>query len=272
MLMKRFLMAVMAAVAVLIVGCSETTNPRPDAREMRGKTLVVGMDADYPPLTFKNAHGDVQGIEVDFAKALGKELGRPVRIEILPWLQLKEALDNHIVDIVMNGVSVTKQREGMMLFSRPYMKIAQMAIMREGAPLPNLATKGAGLRIGFQRYTTSEKFVKQSFPQAELVPAATMREGVINQMSGKTDYFFADAPAIWYYTSTNTLKGLMGWYVPYTLEDLAWAMPKGSFELKKEVDAVIAKWQKNGFINQTLTRWMPVQVITPQDNELVHFD
>ena len=269
--MKVFIWAAMF-VAFFFAGCTQPSNPNPDAREMRGKELVVGMDADYPPLTFKDTHGNVQGIEVDFAKALGKELGRPVRIEVMPWLQLKEALDNHIIDIVMSGVSKTKAREGMMLFTEPYMQITQMAVMREGAPVPDLHQKGEGLSIGFQRYTTSEHFVKQAFPKATLVPAATMREGMINQMSGRTDYFFADSPAVWFYTSTNTVKGLMGWYVPYTFEELAWAMPQESFELKKQVDAVIATWKKNGFIDQTVSRWIPVRVVTPQKNRLIRFD
>ncbi len=270
--MRRLILPLLALAALFFTACSDMPTPETSARELRGDTLVVGMDADYPPMTFKNPHGDVQGIEVDFARALGRELGRPVRIEILPWLQLKDALDNHIVDIVMSGVSITKERERMFLFSKPYMQVAQMAIMREGAPLPDPKTKGKGLRIGFQRYTTGEQLVKEAFPEAVPVPAATMREGMIRQMDGETDYFFTDAPAVWYYTSTNTLKGLVGWYVPYTVEYLAWPMPKGSEKLKKEVDAVIEKWRRNGFVTKTMNRWMPVRVVTPQRNELIRFD
>lgn len=105
-----------------------------------------------------------------------------------------------------------------------------------------------------------------------MVPAVKMRDGIIALLEGKTDYFFTDSPAVWYYTATNSLDGLMGWYVPYTQESLAWAIAPGNIELKQTVDVIVDKWKTSGFISKTLHKWMPVRIVTPQDNKPIHFD
>ncbi len=265
--MKRFSILI-ATVLLMFSGCSENTSPKPEA----AKPLIVGMDADYPPMTFKDSRGKLQGVEVDFAYALGRELGRPVQIEVLPWPQLADAVLNQGVDMVMSGVTITKERAAKALFSKPYAQISQMAVMKEGAKLPDPYRKGRGMKIGFQSGTTSETFVRRVFPEATMVPSVTMRDGMVKLLEGKTDYFFADAPAVWYYTANTPLKGLMGWYVPYTQENLAWAIAGDNIALKERVDAVIEKWKKNGFISRTLQKWIPVRIVTPQKSEPIHFE
>lgn len=264
--MKLFTV-MMTAALLMFAGCSENMQPEPAA----AKPLIVGMDADYPPLTFKDSKGTLQGAEVDFAYALGRELGRPVQIEVLPWPQLADAILNRGVDIVMSGVSVTKERAAKALFTKPYAQISQMAVMKEGAKLPDPFRKGRGMKVGFQSNTTSEAFVKRVFPEATMVPSVTMRDGMVKLLEGKTDYFFADAPAVWYYTANTPLKGLIGWYVPYTQENLAWAIAGDNIALKERVDAVIEKWKNNGFITETLQKWIPVRIVTPQGNKPIHF-
>lgn len=267
--MRQTFTLLLVAVALLFSGCSGSGAPQAPKAV---KPLVVGMDADYPPMTFRSSDGEVQGVEVNFAQALGKELGRPVRIEVLPWAQLGDALLGGGVDIVMSGVSITKYRASKALFGKPYMQISQMAVMKEGAPLPDTLHRGKGMRIGYQEHTTGAEMVKRVFPEATMVPAVKMRDGIIALIEGKTDYFFADSPAVWYYTATNDLHGLMGWYVPYTQENLAWAIAPDNVELKQAVDKIVDKWKMSGFISETLHKWMPVRIVTPQNNQPIHFD
>lgn len=268
--MRIFGWLLAAAVLMAFVGgCTSSSSP---SAAKRPAPLVVGMNADYPPLTFKDTDGNLQGIEVDFARALGKALGREVRIEVLQWAQLKEALQKHVIDIVMSGVSVTKSRETYALFSEPYLQVSQMAVMKEGAALPNTYNRGKGMKIGYQRYTTSEALVQRVFPDSEHFPASSMRNGMVALLTGQTEYLFADSPAVWYYTATGSLKGLVGWYVPYTQENLAWAMAPENVKLKAEVDAVLEQWRTDGFLGATLNRWIPVKVMTPKGDKPIRFD
>ena len=52
--------------------------------EPRLPPLVLLGDTDYPPLSYLDG-GVPKGIDVDIARALGRELGRDVRIELMDW-------------------------------------------------------------------------------------------------------------------------------------------------------------------------------------------
>ncbi len=232
--------------------------------------LKVGMAVHYPPLAFK-FKGKLQGIEVDFAHALAKELGRPIQIIVLPWTQLPQALETKVVDIVMAGSSITKDREKYVLFSEPYMKVSQMAVMRLGVNTPNPFTKGKGMKIGFSDFTTGEKFVKEAFPLAEQKGFTKLEHGIVAVLNGEVDYFFHDSPSIWYYTATHSLEDLVGWYVPYTDENLAWGFDRKNIAFKKKVDGILQKWQNNGTVQRIIHKWIPVTINTPQGNDPLRF-
>ena len=61
-------------------------------KEPAKKVLTVGMELAYPPFEMSDKDGVPQGVSVDFAKALGKHLGREVVIENTAWSGLIPSL------------------------------------------------------------------------------------------------------------------------------------------------------------------------------------
>ena len=255
--------------ALIITGCSpKEVKP---ASEKLPESLKVGMAINYPPLAFKYEDRAI-GIEVEFANALGRELNRPVQITVLPWTQLSQALQAKSVDIVMSGVSITSERKKMMLFSEPYMTISQMAVMRQSAEAPEPFTKGKGKKIGFSDFTTGEKFVKNTFPLADLKGYTKIEHGIVALLNGEIDYFFHDSPSIWYYTANHSIESLVGWYVPYTDENLAWAFDRKNVALKEKVDVILKKWKQDGTSHRIIHKWIPVDIYTSQNIQQMHFE
>ncbi len=251
----------------IFFGCSQDTTPTTPKKA----PLIVGMSVNYPPIAFK-IKGKPSGLEADFAYALAKELNRDVEIKILPWEQLPLALDSGIINIVMAGVSITKKRSKYALFSKPYMQTSQMAVMREGASSPDISNGGLGTKIGYINSTTGEEFVKKSFKNASMKGYTSDKNGIVAVMNGDIDYFFHDAPSIWYYTAELSLKGIMGWYVPYTKENLAWAFAKKDTALRDDVNAVLDKWRKSGKLRAMIQKWIRVQVVTPNGQKPISFE
>src|SRR5258708_11871996 len=98
----------------IATGCFSTgdqaNGPAAGARVPAHKTLRVGITPDYPPLVFGQA-GAVAGAEIDLARALAKELNRPVEFITLQRDDLINAIQDGRIDIVMSGMSVTKTRQ-----------------------------------------------------------------------------------------------------------------------------------------------------------------
>ncbi|TAM77720.1 ABC transporter substrate-binding protein [bacterium] len=73
--------------------------------------LIVGTDASHPPIEFRNpANGNVEGMDADLARALGRKLGVRVRFEDTPFDALIPQLEAERFDIIMSAMRVTPER------------------------------------------------------------------------------------------------------------------------------------------------------------------
>ncbi|MBE7728590.1 ABC transporter substrate-binding protein [Komagataeibacter sp. FXV3] len=79
--------------------------------------LVVGINPVYPPMEFHAPEtGELQGFDVDFAYALGKQMGRPVEIREASFPQLMVDVGSGRIDIIISGLNDTPGRRGVLQF------------------------------------------------------------------------------------------------------------------------------------------------------------
>src|SRR5262249_32592993 len=202
---------------------TETPPPPPPAGDLR-----IGMCFDYPPLVFKR-DGQPQGAETDFAAKIGSELKRRTRFIELKRDELIPALRDGRIDVIMAGMSVTEERERLVSFCEPYLHVGQMALIRKSDDKKfhdAAAIDRRSTRIGFQKDTTSEDFVRNKMPHAKLVAFQTADEGVAALRKKKIDVLVHDAPTIWRVTGgfSSKEKQLTGRFELLTDEPLAWAV------------------------------------------------
>ncbi len=227
--------------------------------------LRVGTAADYAPLTFDEG-GELRGIEIDFATRLASELGRPLEIERVAFPELIPALRAGRIDVIMSGMSITEDRSKLVRFTQPYRRVGQMALIRadEWSERRGIAAMNRPeSRIAFMPATTSEAFVRASLPRAKPVVLTSVDAGVASLRKGEIDYLVHDAPTIWRIVGGlgSGERQLTGLYEPLTEEHLAWAVRTEDAELAARLDAILAAWQANGFVEQVLDVWVPVRKI-----------
>jgi polar amino acid transport system substrate-binding protein len=229
--------------------------------------LRVGIAPNYPPLAFKE-DGQLKGIEVDFAGRLGTALGRPVVLVETPWDDLIKALvDERTIDVVMSGTTITEKRKEKVDFTDPYLRVGQMILIRD-ADYPRLRNAKTldkpGVRVGFTSNTTSEHYARKHFEHAKLEGFADTDAGVAALRASQIDAFIADAPAVWRVTGGLLSKEtqLRGLYTPLTHEELAWAVRKGDGPLRAQLNAVLAKWKKDGTVEDVVDHWITVKKTT----------
>ncbi len=267
-MLKKTIFMSLVFTTLLFMGCTSDTTPVPTKK----KDLIVAMSVHYAPIAFRNKNHEPTGLEADFAQALAKELNRNLQIKVLPWEQLPMSLKTGVADIIMTGYSITSERSKSMLFSDPYMHISQMAVMRVGHSAPDTSTYGKGSRMGYVFSTTGENFVKNTFYNASHTGYNTIKKGIVAVMNGDIDYFFHDSPSIWFYTTKISIDEIMGWYVPYTDERLAWAFAPKNRELRDEINVVLDRWRKDGTLNRMIKKWIHIQVVTPNGQKPISFE
>jgi ABC-type amino acid transport substrate-binding protein len=228
--------------------------PGPAAEPLR-----VGITPDYPPLVFRQPEG-TNGVEIDFANALGRELGRPVEFVVLRFDQLIPHLVDKEIDIIMSGMSVTKPRQLRIAFATPYVhnQIRAMFPLKNSARFKSVDDiKKTDARIGVVTGTTGEIYVKQNCPNAKMVPVTMRRDvGFFLTKGDRMDLFIDDTFALADIFSQK--EGDLDYLKePLSEEDLAWGVRSGDKEFLSKVNGIVDLWKNNGTIDKTLDKWMP---------------
>ncbi len=237
-------------------------NPNPDATALR-----VGLSTRYPPIAFQK-DGELAGLEVDLARGVSTEIGKPITFEVMEFDELIPALEAGKIDVIMSGMSVTQKRSQRVAFVEPYMRVGQMALIRAG-DFSRFVDKGAlnvsDAKVGFVQGTTGARYVAAALPSASKVAVGTSEEGVKALRTKSVDVFIHDAPTVWRVSLDPKETELLALYEPLTEEYLAWAVRKDDTNLKGALDAVVKRWKDNRNMDSTVNRWIPIRVeIKPQ--------
>lgn len=229
------------------------------AADSAGSSLRVGITPEYPPLVFRQPDG-TNGVEIDFAKALGAELNRPVEFVVLNRDDLIPALGENRIDIIMSGMSITKARQLRVAFSEPYLHNQLRAIFRQKdaaqfkTPADILNTTA---KVGFIPGTTSDIFVTKNCPNAQREPI-TVRRDVPSLLVKvrRMDVFIDDTFSLAQIVSENEAEiGFL--QEPLSEEDIAWGLRRSDSDLLAAVNRALAKWKTDGTLEKIMDRWIP---------------
>ena len=248
-------------ILLLLVLVCRIANPADDPVP---SPLRIGTTAAYAPLTFK-ADGIFQGVEADMAKAISEIQKVETRVVEMSVEELIPALNDSKIDVIMSGMSVTETRSKLVLFTKPYMKIGQMALIRT-ADRDRWSQAEAlfveGMKIGVKAGTTGEDFATAELPDAAIESFATTDEGIDALGAKDIDIFIHDAPTIWSLSGDPAMAeaGLMGLYRPLTDEYLAWAVRLQDHSLADALNKSLDKMKANGTLGRILGKWIPIQV------------
>ncbi|WP_269539206.1 substrate-binding periplasmic protein [Cerasicoccus fimbriatus] len=221
--------------------------------------LKVGVTPDSPPLVFKSG-GEYQGVEIDLANLLGRELGRPVVFVDVAWDEQFKALEEGKTDIIMSGMTVTREREEAVAFSPPYLNFGQMSLVRKGERARFTSLRSlldTTSKVGVIPETTGADFVKKNFKNADVQEFDTPDSAVDAVVKGDSDIFVYDSPVILWLGGKREMEQVAPININLTIEYLAWAMRKDDRKLQDQVAKALFTFENDGRLQTVLNRWLP---------------
>lgn len=258
--MKKILtLTMLLCLCVFASSCKSSSRYTMGKQTFQENVLRVGVDTSMVPMAFEK-NGKIQGMEIDFANKLGAELDKQPEFVKLGWNDLIPALKDKKIDIIMSGMSITVGREQKVNFTTPYLVVGQMVLVREkdsasyNVMFPVTAMKG---KVGVLAGTTSEGLINRRFLDATKVTFTGTEEAIKALKRGRIDAFVADAQIIWYAADRHSQEGLRVLQTPLTTEYLAWAVRLGDTKLLGEINEVIKKLDKEGWLQNTIAKWLP---------------
>jgi len=242
-----------------LVGCVTTSDgPSPDDPDAP-KKLVIGVTGTTPPLIFKSGR-EFRGMEAELGRRFAAVLGREPEFREMRFSELTNALVSGEIDIIMSGMTITRDRSARVNFTYPYLRVGQLAMIQRSR-YDELAYNIPGFdgRVGVIAATTGDQFVQQRMPKARRMTFEDPEDAADALARGRIDLFIHDAPTVWWLAGENENRGLMSMEFFLTEEFLAWAVAKENLWLFAEANRFIETETANGNIPAMVDRWMPIQ-------------
>lgn len=242
----------MLAAALLINACSNSSEKEKDsiAKIKERGMLRVGVFSDKPPFGFVNTQGQYEGFDVYIAKRLAKDLlGDEKKIEFIPVEAAArvEFLKSGKVDIIMANFTKTKEREEVVDFATPYMKVALGVVSKNGKIKNVDELKGKQLIVN--KGTTADFYFSKNYPEINLLKYDQNTEAFLALKNGRANALAHDNTLLFAWAKENP-----GFVVSISsLGDqdvIAPAVKKGDKDLLDWLNEEIKVLTKEGFMKQ----------------------
>lgn len=218
--------------------------------------LRVAVKENVRPLGFRDAAGNLQGLEIDIAHQLAAELlGDRQAVELIP-LTNQERLDAVLtgeVDLVIAQLGVNASRQRLVNFS-PYYYLDGIGFVT-GDPAIRSLNQITNQQVVVLESSEAIAAVRAYFPGVTLVGVKSYQEA-LNHLENHETALFAGDHAI--------LTGWVQEYPDYQLlpawltgNPLAIAFPKGRQHqtLNQALQTTITHWQTSGWLTERIQHW-----------------
>jgi polar amino acid transport system substrate-binding protein len=157
------------------------------------KTIRVGTEGAYPPFNNLNAKGELEGFEIDYAKALCAKMKVECTFVAQDWDGIIPALLSSKFDVIVASMSITDERKQKVDFTDPYYDTPASFIAGKGTASTDISPAALkGKLIGAQGSTTHANFLEKTYKDSQVKLYQTQDEANLDLMNGRLDYVEAD--------------------------------------------------------------------------------
>ena len=212
--------------------------------------LVVGMELEYPPFEFVNEQGSDDGVSVQMAKALAKDLDRTLEIKNIKFDALITALKTGSIDLIISSMTATEERRKSILFSDPYVTTGLAMLVPIDSEINGIEDlMVSGRKIVVKLGTTGEAFARRELKDAEILTMQHDPACALEVSQGKVDAWIYDQLSIFKHHKNHN-KTTRAILKPIRKEQWAIGLrqPKGGEvnPLEEQVNAFLKKFRESG--------------------------
>lgn len=173
----------------------------------RNPNLRVAYRTLWPPFEFLE-DGKVRGLVPDLVTRLESQLGITMaRTQLTDLADAEAKLRSGEIDI-LPALSLTPQREGEFLFSRPYLTLPIALVIRDDGRFIGDLRELRQERVGVVGGQAGHDYLLINHPDLDLYPMETVEEGLLALSNGDLDVMVTQIPAVSYTVARLGLSNL----------------------------------------------------------------
>lgn len=212
--------------------------------------VKIGVFGDKPPFGYIDAEGKNQGYDVYFAKRIAKELfGDENKVEfiLLEAANRVDFLRSDKLDIVLANFTQTKEREKVVDFALPYMKVGIGVASKDGVVKSIDDLKDKTLIVG--KGTTSDIYFTKNHRDIKMVKFDQHSEAFAAAIDGRGDAVAHDNTFLFAWVKNNP-EFKVGVEALGDNDVIAPAVKKGNKELLEWINSLIVKLGDENFFHK----------------------
>ncbi|WP_248929650.1 ABC transporter substrate-binding protein [Paenibacillus hamazuiensis] len=228
-----------------------------DDIKKRGK-LVAGVKYDTKLFGLKDpASGNVEGFDIDMAKAIAKKvLGDENKLELkevtsktrIPMLQ------NGEIDIIIATMTINEERKQQVDFTDVYFKAGQSLLVKKGSPIQSINDLKKGTKVLTVKGSTSAQNIRAKAPDATVLEFENYQDAFTALKAGQGDALTTDNAILYGMTKQDPNYAVVGG--TFTDEPYGMAVRKGDSGFLKVVNDMLKEMQSNGEYDKMYEKWI----------------
>ena len=165
---------------------SETAASDLDYIKEKGK-MVIGYTV-YEPMNYTDADGNFTGFDTELATAVCEKLGVEPEFVEINWDTKETELAAKSIDCIWNGLTLTDDREENMACTKPYVKNAQVVVVKDGTDYTSTADL-IGKTVVAEAGSAGESAIQddESLSQADYVSKSVQTDCLMEVAAGTAD-------------------------------------------------------------------------------------
>lgn len=234
--------------------------PRPPADDSlkqvqaRG-TLVVAVDAAYPPFAFVNEKGRFRGFDPDLARELARRLDVKAQFVNVGVEGLLDALKLYKCDVVISAFPYEYGLTRDFLFSEPYFNTGPRLAVRAGEMAiqgpDDLVGRSAAVELGSGSDGATRSWEARGI---EMVRTMSVSDTILALVRGEVDAAVGDPISLRTYIREHGGIQLVG--EPITDEEYVVVLRVHERTLRDAVDEALLEMRQDGTLTQLEDRWL----------------
>lgn len=258
--MKKILSLLIILVLVSSVSFAADTS----LTDIKDKgVFVLGLDASFAPMGFRDEAGEITGFDIDLAKEVCKRMDVELKLQPIDWNAKILDLNSKQIDVIWNGLTITPERIEKITFSKPYIANRQIVVVKADSGIDtkaDLAGKIVGLQLGSSAVDAVNADAKTMKSIGEIVKFEDNVQALMDLGVGRLDAVVIDEIVGRYYIAKK--EGVYAVATDYFAEEeYGIGFRKADKAFAAEVNRVMDEMVKDGAAAKISTKWFGKDVL-----------
>jgi polar amino acid transport system substrate-binding protein len=239
--------------------------PRPDWSWLAKLRFVT--ETDYPPFNYYDEDGQLIGFNIDLARAICRELDVVCEINALSWDALVPSVQSSEADAIIASLSINARTLKQVDFTSRYYATPARFAARLTTDDYELTRDGLdGVKVGVVKGTAHEAFMKDFFPDTEIVAFDTGEAARNALRDGGVELVFGDGISLMFWIlgtdSARCCEFRGEGYLEsrYFGDGVGIAIQQGNIQLKEVLDYALARVRASGRYEELMLRYFPLSL------------